>query len=394
MVLQNELRNVGDFDRLYGTRLGAQAFTARPVDKANDPLLTSAAGNYATHYDGAKLWLQMNWKENHTWGIVRKEPWGGPNQEDGWRVTTAFPAAKKNSDVGEDGALPDTKRPTRAFVVNRPKDTVYTFESSMRSSRAGNRNQGVRWESDKREAGIIHERGLAEDLAYGVGNSAVYLANGFLPIDKVVSNRAERVIATDYLGTAITDNDIDIYGIDRHTAASWADATVLANGAAVRPLTTNLIYQLLRTVAQNSGESYAGPTKVLLTGWSTWERIGLLEEGKQRFGETKVTMGQFNGLEAPPGRDLGFMATTFMGIPIIVSQDIDDQTLGVAPIYLIDSNYLMFWTDYPTLFHQWGPLEGGELTRGKLGEIGMFRTGGQMTCYKFSAQGKLRDIGA
>lgn len=395
-VLANQLRKVEDFQLLYGIGLGERAFlgSKRPINKAADPILTSQAGEYSVHYDGAQLWLQMNWSENNAWGVLRKVPWGGARQEDGFRVTTALPTTK-NSAVTEGGNLPDPKRTTRAFVSATPVDIAYTFEATERAFRAGMRGQGTSWESDKEEAGIVHARGISEDMGLGIGNSYVALSGKFHPIDKVVSNYTERAtLTTDYRGTAITNNDVDIYGIDRHTAASWADSTVLHNSTTVRPITTALLYQLIRTVALNSGEPYAGPGHVFLTGYSTWERIGLIEEGKQRFSEVQVSTTQFNGIPTPPGRNLGFMANAFMGIPILWSQDIADQTSGVAPMYYLDNNWLMFWTDIPTIFHQWGTIEGGEIVINKLAEVGMFRTAGQTMCKKFRAQGKLRDIGA
>ena len=391
--LKDNLKKVEDFNALYGA-FGKQAMlgSTRPINKA-DPILTGQTGEYATHYDGAQLWLQMNWAENNAWGILRKIPWGGARQEDGFRVTTALPAIK-NTGVTDGANLPATQRTTRAFVYTRPKDVAYTFEASMRAFRAGDRGQGTHWEADKVEAGIVHARGLSEDMAAGIGNSAVALVNKFFPIDKIVSSYAERVIAFDYLNTAITNNDVDIYGIDRHTAASWADSTVLANAHVVRPLTTALIYQLLRTVALNSGEPYAGPGHCLLMGYSTWERIGLIEEGKHRLTDVKVSTESFNGITSAPGRELGFTTKAFMGVPIIWSQDIDDQALGISPMYYLDNNWLTFWTDIPTLYHQWGTMEGGEIVINRLAEVGMYRTAGQTVCKKFVAQGKLVDIGA
>ena len=400
MVLGNEFKHPSDFDRVYG-RFGAGARSGcgsidRSIAKANDPQLTTAAGNYYTRYDGAQLWYNLNVVDMNAYGILRKEPWGSTDKADGFRVVTALPTTK-NTFVAEDGSLPDTKRSTKAFVYTTPKDGVYTFESSLRSTRSGERDQGITWEMDVRDAGLVHMRGLSEHMALGLGTFEATYPDSFFPIDKIISSRTERTDCTnDYRAAAIAPADVDIYGIDRHTAIGWADSVVLENNNVVRPLTMNLMYDLFRQVFIASGRPMFAKEKVLLTGSSAWLRMLLIEEGKQRFNfQTGVTVKTttYNGIESIPGIDVGFTVSSFMGVPIIVSQDIPDQAGGVSPIYCIDSEFLMFWVDYPTLYHEAGTRSGNELLRGKLGDIGMYRTGGQTICKFFKAQGKIRDIG-
>lgn len=404
MVLTNSITTPADFDRLYG-RYGARAMGGagsldRAIAKANDPQLTTSAGNYYTRYDGAQLWYNVNVVDMNAFGILRKEPWGSTDKADGFRAVTALPTTK-NTFVAEDGNIPDTKRSTKAFVFTTPRDAVYTFDSSLRSTRAGERDQGITWEMDVRDGGVVHMRGLAEHMALGLGTFEATYPDSFFPLDKVISSYGERNTETnDYRNAAIATADVDIYGIDRHTAASWADAVVVSNAATLRPLTMNLIYDLFRQVYIASGRPMFNKQQVLLTGSSTWQRIMLIEEGKQRFNFNSgvtVKTSTYNGLETVPGIDVGFTVSTIMGVPIIISQDIPVQThggTGISPLYLIDSEFLMFWVDYPTLYHEAGTRSGNELLRGKLGDIGMYRTGGQTICKFFKSCGKLIDLSA
>lgn len=362
--------------------------------KASSPHLTTDAGNYQTHYDATKLWYQMSLEAN-AWGLIPKPGWGANSSEmDGWRVTAALSSAPKNTFVTESGTLPDAKKATRAVVYTTPKDCVFVFESSMRAQRAGERKQSVVWAEDVKEGGIQHNQGMQEHMCLGLGTFEATYPDSFFPYDKVISSQPEQANCTnDYLGNTIDNADVDIYGIDRHTAVGWADAYVNENAATVRPLTTTLIYDTLRTTFVNSGDAMVKKSKVILTGDSTWVRIFQLEEGKQRYtGSTSVNTTAYNGIKSTPGINLSFTASSFMNIPIVITKDIDDQTNGVGPIYIPDFDYLKFWTDYPTLYHEAGTKSGNEVLLGRLSDVGMFRTGGQTACMKFSAQAKIRDI--
>ncbi len=367
---------------------------ALDVVKANAPHITTDAGNYQTTYDATKLWYQMSLEYN-AWGLIPKPGWGANGDRmDGWRVQTALTGAPKNTWVTEGGTLPTAKRGVRAALYTTPKDGVFVFESSMRQQRAGDRFQSVKWAEDVREGGNTHLQGLQEHVCLGLGTFEATYPDSFFPLDKCISSYAEQANCTnDYLGNAIANADVDIYGVDKHTAGSWADSYVNENAATVRPLTTSLIYDTLRTTFVNSGEKIFKPSKVILTGDSTWARLFQIEEGKQRYtGATSVNTTSFNGVPSAPGENISFTAASFFSIPIVITKDIDDQTAGVAPMYIPDFDYMSFWTDYPTLFHEAGTRSGNEILLGRLADVGMFRTGGQMVVRKFSAQAKIRDI--
>jgi hypothetical protein len=365
----------------------------RSLEKAHQPHLLADTGNYITRYDGVKLWYQMSTEDN-PWGIIPKTEWGAnEDRMDGWRVVTALVTAPKNTFVTEAGNLPDEKKSTRAAIYTVPRDAVFVFGSSMRNQRAGVRNQSISWDKDIEEAGINHKYGLAQHMALPLGTFEANYPDSFFPFDKVISSRTERSSCTnDYRGNAIAAADVDIYGVDRHTTVSWADAYVNENGATVRALTTTVLYNTLRTTFINSGDAMLKPSKCMFMGTSTWVRLSQMEEGKQRFGMTTIDLSQFNGVTGVPGQNIGFSANAFMGIPIIPTLHIADQTSGVAPIYIPDFDYLKFWVDYPTLYHEAGTRSGNELLLGALRDRGMFRTGGQTACRKFSAQAKVRDI--
>ena len=150
------LKTIGDFQRAYGPKWGDLAYKA--VFKADDPLLTSSGGNYATHY-GAGLWAQMN-QEYNFYSILPKVPWGGPNKEDGWRVITAFPQDLVLP-VGEDGGIPDDVMASFAKLYTTPVDLITPFSESLRAYSVGNRGQGITWRDVVEYMTTTHKKGLS-----------------------------------------------------------------------------------------------------------------------------------------------------------------------------------------------------------------------------------------
>lgn len=371
------LVTIDDFERAYGSR----AFAER-VFRSDDPLLTSTTGAYATHY-GAKVWAQLNFETN-LFGILPKVPWG---PEDGWRVITAAPSTKATG-VAENGAIPDTVKPTFAHVTDKPKSVVTNFNSSEIEILSAKRGQAVRWEDLREVMGEFHRQGINDMLTKN--NDDAKGSNDIYGLDHIVSSYSEV-----HNISAIEANNVDVYGIDRDAAASWADATVIHNSGTPIPLSLSKINQLIRSVSKASGV-FSTKDLVFVTGYDTVQRWGELLQPMQRFVDAKFTLGKnLTGIERWGGREGGFWLHTYNGIPIVPNQFVEDNLApnnGLSPIFLLNLNHLKLWVDVPTVYREVGVSYGNELLYGKLGEEGMYKTILDTVCTGFYAQGKYRDI--
>lgn len=381
-------KTIGDFQRAYGPKWGELAYKA--VFKADDPLLTSSSGNYATHY-GAGLWAQMNTEYNF-YSILPKVPWGGANKEDGWRVITDFPADMAMG-VGQDGVIPDDVMAAFAKLYTLPADVVTPFSESLRAYSVGNRGQGITWRDVVAFMTITHKKGVSRMLAKGAAET---YTNEFIPIDRIVSGFSEvNSCAGDYRGNAFGGTDPDVYGIDRHTMASWADSNVVHNSGVLRVLNVALLYEALRITAKAIGKQPTGAGGyVFLTGYDTVEALAKLFQVMQMYTTIDFKTSSVNGVSTVAGQDTGMMVQAFNQVPIVGVDDIGSQPGGLSPIYLINHQYLKFWVDIPTVYREVGVLQGNELLLGKLSEKGMYHTAGQVACHWFKAQTKIRDIKA
>ena len=370
------LVTLDDFERAYGSR----EFAIRAF-KADDPLLTTTSGAYATHY-GAKVWAQMNFEINLL-GVLPKEPWG---PEDGWRVMSAAPSIKARG-VPENGDIPDTSKPTFVQVYTKPKTVVTNFNAAEIEILSAKRGQAVKWEDIREVMGEFHKQGISSMLSGTVHTVAGY---NFESIDRIVSSYAERT------SCSLDANDADVYNLDRDAAASWADATVLHNSTTLRPVTLNLINELQRKVAYLSG-TFKTDDLLWVTGYDTMQRWSELLQPLQRFDEVKASIDGPSGIKTWPGRGAGFIVNSYNGIPIIPNQQLQANLCpnnGLTPIFLLNKKYLKFWTDVPTIYREVGVNMGNELLYGKLAEEGMYKTIGELVCTGFFAHGKIRDISA
>jgi hypothetical protein len=358
--------------------------------KADAPLLTGTTGNYVTHYGGV-IWWQVN-TETSIYSVIPKERWGGPNQEDGWRLTTAFPSTKGYG-VAQNGAVPDTVKPTYALATTLPRTMVTPFDESQVSMRAADRKQGITWKKLVTDMGITHKNFLAEKLADG-GATLESGVNLSIQIDRIISSYAEVNNTTNDVTAQAWSGDAtapSVYGITRSSAAGWYDSNVMHNSNTVRTLTVPLLYQLIQTVAEASGVWDSG-SYVILTGYSTASAISELLQVQDRYAITEMDTSVVNGVSTYRGKQGPVKVRAFDMKPIITSKDIDDQSGGIAPIYLVNLEYLKFWMDIPTVYYETGVNQGQVLLLGYFGQKGIYQTNQELICPWFAAHGKLRDL--
>lgn len=382
------IRTLQDLDTLYGGHVWGTAVASHfgmtaDIAKADNPILTTTGGVASTHY-GANVWVQLNMERN-VFSIVPKKQFG---PRIGWRVITAFPATMLNAPA-ENGLIPDTSAETFAQVNTMWSTVTTNFDSSETEIRlSGMDDQAILWNDRVVFNGEVHKKGINNFLMRGVGTPA---GQYFESIDRICSGFPEASCATDVAGTVIGGTDLNIYNLVRTGGGTWADANILHNADAPRPLTLDLMYDLERAVAVRSGV-WDSNDQVWLTGPDTFQAISRLLMGHQLFMDTAFKIDGFNGIKAIPGRETGFRALMFNQKMIITSVDVRNKAGHLSPIYLLNMKYLHLGIVLPTVYQEQGVLQNNELLTQRYGEEGQYKTEFQTICTGFFAHGKLRDI--
>ncbi len=391
--MTGDIFTVEDFIAGYGSDMwGGEAYrAAKELYKADAPLLMGTTGNRAVHYGGV-LWWQVNTEAN-CFAVFDKDKWGGPNQEDGFRVITGFPTTKVTW-VAEGGAKPDTVKNSYAQVFLTPQDATTGFEESKKSIRVGNRGQGISWQEVVAEMAVTHKKGLSENQALG---GAALPGVKAIPFDRIISSYDEVTTCTnDYTAVAYSTDATtpDVYGIDRSSAAGWFDSNVLDNNGTVRTFTLTLLDQLIRTVAKACG-IYQSIDYFMLCSHHTSEVINRLFQPIERHMMIEYGVKAVNGAKTYEGQNVGIYANHYRNVPIIPCDDIDDQSGGISPIFLINKKHLRLWMDHPTMFFEAGILSNtGPILLGKFNQEALYNTSYETWTNFFKAHGKLRDLKA
>jgi hypothetical protein len=316
--------------------------------------------------------------EANAFGIIPKKPF----QRRGWRMIKAR-SITGGGLASETAAIPDTDKPDLATASLTPKIIAHAFNASMVSILEGKSlddTLGDPMEFLRSYFALEHRKHINEKLLTDYGTLA---GNEFESIDRVCASSAE----TTALG--YTAGDEDIYGIDR-SANSWADAYVSHNSGTDRSLTLALINALIRNTRPYWSDPM-GRNNVFLTGPDTFDDWNALLQAQQRFfGDAKIAPS-VNGVQVVrPGVEGGFSVATYHGIPIIVSDDVPQDTK--SRIYLLDLGYLSIEVMTPTQYFETGVSHGDPFSLNAFVDEGVFLTIGELKCTNFKAQGKIRDL--
>ena len=259
--MRGYIRTIEDLEKLCYSREGA-----RYIQKADAPVLSSTTGVYNAIY-GAQVWRQLN-QADTTFGLLPKVPW----IQSGWRVITARGSTAVSGGVPENGAIPDSTKPTFQEVSTLPKTVAHTFNvSEIQQLLAKETKDDAVGDLEFMRGyyAIEHKEQIDRMLVTDVDTLA---GDNFESIDRVVSSYSEVSDAS----IGLDAGDADIYGIDRDAGASWADAYVNHNSGTDRALTDELIRTLLQNVYTNGGQ----PT-FFLTGHDTYSAIQGLYNDQQ-----------------------------------------------------------------------------------------------------------------
>ena len=333
---------------------------------------------------GAKVWSELTYEAN-AMAILPKEPW----VKTGWRTKTAAGASYPSGGQSEGAtttltALPDTIHPTYAYLYGAFKKVTHTWGASDFELRYGDQDDDIPVEQFREDLGKEHVRAQAAMLVNDVDTPA---STSYESLDRVCSNATEA--STDYVSAA---TDPDIFGVTR--ASGPLNAYVSLNGkttATLRDLTITIIDNVYWGVKKQGGAP-----KVILTGYNTMPIWSGLLEAERRYDVMGKAMfvPRYNDAEgASPGVDGGFAVSTYFDIPIIESVDYTTsvataRTDEIAPILFLDTDYVRFAVKEPTAYYETDDGDKASIGQGKKG---WYDTYGELRCYNFAAQGKVRD---
>jgi hypothetical protein len=122
----------------------------------------------------------------------------------------------------------------------------------------------------------------------------------------------------------------------------------------------------------------------------------ILEPERRFVGEAQVvpTFGGVRGLA--PGVEGSFTVSTFRNIPLITSPNVrcTDATYGdtISKLFMLDTSQIRFRVAAPTRYMETPSNYVSYMASNKLRIEGGYLTVGELVCYRFNTQGKLRDI--
>ena len=346
------------------------------IQKTDAPLLAATTGWHNIVY-GSQAWAQLSYETN-AFGILPKQPWN----KSGFRVKSAYPVATGSwptGGVAENSAITneDSIKPTWVELDDAPKTILHHFDSSDVAAFLAKVDDSVSAiEELRRETGDFHVLQMNEML---MTESDTLAGDNLESIDRMIGSYAE------ITACGQTAGDLDVYGLDRDTAATYADSVVSQNADTDRLLTLKLIDDVYADIRQNGGNP-----KVILTGHDTLNEWQGLLEAQRRYLPAAYVKPSFNGVQASLGGVEGaFNVSTYHGIPIIPTHRCTKGSNALSRIFFIDTDYMYLKIAQPTQYTELDDV----LALDRLGMRGAYRTMAELTCTRFNVHGKIRDLG-
>ncbi len=354
------------------------------------PVLTTTTGVYNAVF-GAMAFSQLN-SEANIFAAMPKYPW----PHSGFRAITAHAGSTGAGTVSEAGEVPATIKPTFAEVTIRVAEVAHSFDVSFRHEglvKTGDDAFG-NMEQLRPYFASLHALRINEQMCFDYNSDGSGEGSGqFESLDRITMTTAGR---TNLSGT---DGQEDIYQINR-SASSWADAGLCDENAGTdRYLTMAMIEDGLATLQGNGAR-----TNLIVTGSDTFWRIVALANSQVRYNgavkqDVDTTIG-INGVGTATGMNFGVKVATIYGIPVIVSQSVQQDT--ISRLYLLDTTMqegtgtprLGVAMLHPTMYFESGmsAANPNPFAINKFATEGVFYTAGQLVCTFFKAQGQIRDL--
>ncbi len=401
--------------------VGAFAYGGLPASTGDTPspytdLAGAAHGNYRNYVYGKQLWAQMNIRPTVFTAIPRNQ-----YIKSAMRILNDFAtgAIVPNAIKEYASRVPDTKVPIiqslrvePRVIINDPysmtlaqqaldglDDTVnfdailevLQTEFSMRVNGQmlmRNYNAGYNPVTD-----TDANRRLV-NYSYFIKNEAALpepMGIPLAPLDNLISSKAEYDYLVNTLSADATQaaQAVDLFNMDRHTAASNLDSFVDMGAGVARPLSVDILDRASMEVMP-FWKNNTMDEKVIITGFDTVGRLQQLHYQYQRFigyGNYQTT---YNGVKTCPGDVVGFGASQFKGIPIIpdymVTKEFDAGAVtGLSRMYLMDTNTVHHAVLIPPTFIQ----DKTYLARRALTDVATYYMASQQVCTKPRANAKI-----
>jgi len=379
-------RTLKDMEQFYYGDINADM-----IKKTKDAMVSGDTG-YWQKLMGAKLWSQVNYEKNAFAGLP-KEPWA----RSAWRVITASGDSFPSGGIAAGSAnafasIADSTHVTQATITASPKLIDHGFGMDWETFMLQTTGDDVTpLSAIREEKGAAHARAISAYLVQDVDTPA---STGMESLDRVASSSAE----SSHLSAA---SDNDIYGINRDGATTY-DAQVSSSGTAnssLRDISIDIVDTVYRDITKAGGL----PDRIF-TGYGTLRVWSALLEAERRFNVPDILgsawfVPRVDGASAvTPGTEVGFNVATYFGIPIIPCQDYDSSLATartaygeVAPITFVDSRFVRVAIMMPTVYVE-SDYPGDTVVLDSHGMEGHYYTIGELRCYNFKAQGKVRDL--
>jgi hypothetical protein len=347
-------------------------------------VLSTSSTDMINNLYGRRAWDQVN-REHSLFSLLRKAVW----TKSGWRLITPETANTAQYQT-ENGSIPNGEDPTFKKLMVTPSSIAVRNTRTDIADVIARIEDGVGIEEITQWLDARHKQIINLELLYP--NEYAPLTYGIWSIDRLIASNAELAYGNIANSAVIAANYLDVYGLDRDAAPSYADAQVtgLAWGSGDRVLAVSHLDEILRLIRTNAGRANA-VDQVFVTHPETADRIDELCRDNQRYNDILGTMfirGGVNGLEAVQreGIEGGFQVATWKGVPIFEDICVPQDTVG--RIYLINLQNMFVSMLMPTQFYGYG---GPELTQ-TFNKEAMYRSVFNIVCTNFRSQGKIRDL--
>lgn len=401
----------------------AFTFDGAPASAGDTSLAGTAHGNYRNYIYGKQMWAQMNIRPTAFTAIPRNQ-----YVKSAFRVINDFAtrAVVPNAIKESMSHVPDSKVPPIAslrveprMIVNDPYtmtlaqqaldglDDTVNFDAILEvlqsefSMRINGQMLMRGYQGGYDPTSSVEAVQNCVNYSYFKTNEATLpdpMGIPLMPLDSLISGYDEYTyLTTAYPGgnasAASGANAVDLFNIDRHTAASNYDSQLDLNAGGSYAL-RSLSIDLLDSSVQSAMPYWKDNTvegKVMLTGFDTVGRLQQLHYQYQKFiGYTNYAI-TYNGIKTCPGDVVGFGVSQFKGIPIVpdlmCTREFTSGNVptGLSRIYLIDTNTIHHAVLIPPTFIQ----DKTYLARRALTDVATYYMSSEQVCTKPRANAKI-----
>ncbi|MHA2065216.1 MAG: hypothetical protein ACXABY_12640 [Candidatus Thorarchaeota archaeon] len=396
-------KNLAELEKMEKYFYGSNLLRKADADVSPATPAYSTAPDWVQPVFGRRIWSFLNYEKNII-ALIPKARWG----QSGWRMLSTaaidwtHDGTEQPGGIARGGTLPETVAITPIIQATQPKEVIHTWGALEIDQFLSSVDDSVelvpemRAELGREHAMVLNTQVIqsVEPLAGGAG--AAYTGTDNLEsLDRIIASNAEEGAAggsqTDWYNAWMKYAQTEVI----RDNASVYDAQVVPMSGTMGTdgdLAVNKIDLLWRQIVEAGGK-----TDVIITGLDFINALSEILEPERRFiGEGKIlpryggVVGEVAGVEG------GFSVATWKGIPMVTSEHVrcTDGTYGdtISKAYFLDTEFLELRIASPTRYLETSRTYDAYIAQDKLRIEGAYYTVGELICYRFNTQGKLRDI--